>query len=135
MLDKEALVKEFVFKAIRSSGSGGQHVNKVATKIELSFSVLDSSVLIEEQKTRILNKLSNRLSKENVLQLQCGESRSQLKNKNTAIERMLDLIESSLVEKKERKATKIPRAVIKKRLKNKRLQSERKVHRKKPDLD
>ena len=135
MLDKEALVKEFVFKAIRSSGSGGQHVNKVATKIEISFSLLESSVLNEVQKARIQNKLSNRLTKENVIQLQCGESRSQLKNKNTAIDRLINILETALKVQKQRKPTKIPRAVIKKRLKNKRLRSERKGHRKKPDLD
>ncbi len=135
MLDREALVKEFVFKAIRSSGSGGQHVNKVATKIEISFSLLESSVLNEVQKARIQNKLSNRLTKENVIQLQCGESRSQLKNKNTAIDRLINILETALKVQKQRKPTKIPRAVIKKRLKNKRLRSERKGHRKKPDLD
>ena len=135
MLDKEALVKEFVFKAIRSSGSGGQHVNKVATKVEISFSLLESSVLNEVQKARIQNKLSNRLTKENVIQLQCGESRSQLKNKNTAIDRLINILETALKVQKQRKPTKIPRAVIKKRLKNKRLRSERKGHRKKPDLD
>ena len=81
MLDIIVLEKEFKLKAVRSSGSGGQHVNKVATKIELSFSVSESQVLTSDQKELIQYKLAARLTKEHVLLLQCGETRSQLKNK------------------------------------------------------
>lgn len=135
MFDKQALEKEFKLKAIRSSGSGGQHVNKVATKIELSFEVAESLVLNEEQKTLIIDKLSNRLTKENVLILQCGESRSQLKNKGIAIKRAFSIIEGALKVEAKRKPTKIPRAVIRKRLKNKKYNSDLKASRKKPNLD
>lgn len=135
MLDKIALEKEFKLKAIRSSGSGGQHVNKVATKIELSFSVSLSIVLTEEQKELILVNLSNRLTKEQVLILQCGESRSQLKNKGMAIKRAFSILEGALHVDAKRKPTKIPRAVIRKRLKNKKYNSDLKNSRRKPSLD
>lgn len=135
MLPYQELEREFNFKAIRSSGSGGQHVNKVATKIELSFSVSESSVLSEDQKSLIIEKLSNRLTKEHVLILQCGETRSQLKNKRIAISRAFSVLEAALEVKAKRKPTKVPKSVIKKRLKNKKIQSEKKANRRKPNID
>ena len=135
MLPYQELEREFNFKAIRSSGSGGQHVNKVATKIELSFSVSESLVLNQEQKALIIEKLSNRLTKEHVLILQCEETRSQLKNKRIAISRAFSILESALEVKAERKPTKVPKSVVKKRLKNKKIQSEKKANRRKPNID
>lgn len=135
MLPYQDLEKEFYLKAIRSSGSGGQHVNKVSTKIELSFSVKESKVLSEQQKDLIIEKLANRLTKDSVLILQCGETRSQLKNKRIAISRAFSVLEGALEVKAERKPTKIPKSVIKKRLKNKRILSEKKAHRRKPDIE
>ena len=135
MFDKESLLNELTFKATRSSGAGGQHVNKVSSKIELIFNLEESLVFNEEQKERLQNKLQNRLTKEGVLMLQCDESRSQHKNKELAIKRFLKLIESSLIIPKKRIPTKIPRAVIKKRLKSKRNLSDKKAYRKKPDID
>lgn len=135
MLPVVTLIKEFKYKAIRSSGSGGQHVNKVSTKVELSFLINESLALNEEQKLLVLSKLGHRLTKDSVLILQCGESRSQLKNKNIVTNRALDIIFSALKVPKKRIVTKVPKAVIKKRLKNKRLQSQLKSHRKKPRLD
>lgn len=134
MLPYQELEREFNFKAIRSSGSGGQHVNKVATKIELSFSVSESLVLTEDQKALIIEKLSNRLTKEHILILQCGETRSQLKNKRIAISRAFSVLEAALEVKAERKPTKVPKSVIKKRLKNKKIQSEKKANRRKPNI-
>jgi len=135
MFNKEALIKELNFKAIRSSGSGGQHVNKVSSKIELSFNLLESVVLNDEQKERLLKTLKNRLTKDFVLLLQCDESRSQHKNKAIVIERFLHLIKDGLFVPKKRKPTKIPKSVIAKRLKNKSTQSEKKANRKKPNID
>lgn len=135
MFNKLALEKEFKLKAIRSSGSGGQHVNKVSTKIELSFSILKSLELTKEQKQRIQLKLENRLTKDHVLILQCGESRSQLKNKGIVIKRAFLILEAALKVQAKRKPTRIPRAVIRKRLKNKKHNSERKSTRKKPIVD
>ncbi|MEM5539059.1 MULTISPECIES: alternative ribosome rescue aminoacyl-tRNA hydrolase ArfB [unclassified Olleya] len=135
MLDKQALEKEFNLKAIRSSGSGGQHVNKVATKIELSFSINDSVVLANDQKERIISKLATRLTKDQVLLLQCGDTRSQLKNKGIIIKRAIAILQQALQVDPERKPTKIPRAVIRKRLKNKKHNSDIKANRKKPKIE
>ena len=135
MFDKDALLNELTFKAIRSSGAGGQHVNKVSSKIELIFNLDASLVFNEEQKELIKSKLQNRLTKEDVLILQCDDSRSQHKNKELAIKRFLELIEKSLVVPKNSIPTKIPRAVVKKRLKSKRNLSDKKANRKKPDID
>ena len=135
MFDEEAILNELTFKAVRSSGSGGQHVNKVSSKIELSFSVSESLIFDDDQKERLLNKLQNRLTKQGVLILQCDESRSQHKNKALVIKRFLSLITEALRIQKKRKPTKVPKAAIRKRLKSKRNQSEKKANRKKPDLD
>jgi ribosome-associated protein len=135
MFNEEALIKEFNFKGIRSSGAGGQHVNKVSSKIELSFNISESLVLNETQKETIQFKLSNRITKEGLLILQCGESRSQHRNKNIAIVRAIQILKSTLFTQKKRVPTKTPKAVVFKRLKNKRLNKERKVNRRKPNLD
>ena len=135
MINEEALIKEFNFKGIRSSGAGGQHVNKVSSKIELSFNIQESLVLNEEQKEVILYKLSNRITKDGLLILQCGESRSQHRNKNIAIVRGIQILKSALFKQKKRIPTKIPRSVIFKRLKKKRVNAERKANRRKPNLD
>ncbi|WP_353777439.1 alternative ribosome rescue aminoacyl-tRNA hydrolase ArfB [Winogradskyella sp. 3972H.M.0a.05] len=129
------LISELKFKAIRSSGKGGQHVNKVSSKVELSFNLNTSKVFSDEEKQRLLQSLQNRFANEGVLILQCDESRSQHQNKTIVIQRFLKLIEEGLVVKKPRKATKIPKAVIEKRLKSKRLKSDKKASRKKPDID
>jgi ribosome-associated protein len=135
MFNKEALLKEVTFKAVRSSGSGGQHVNKVSSKVELAFNLSVSQVFSETQKERLLLKLQHRLTKTGVLMLQCGESRSQHKNKELVIKRFLVLITNGLIIPKRRIRTKIPKAVIRKRLKSKRKLSDKKANRKKPNLD
>lgn len=134
MLDEELLLTELSFKAIKSSGAGGQHVNKTASKVELSFNVEASSVLNEEQKELLLKNLQTRLSNQNVLILQCGESRSQHKNKALVIERFLEIIKQGLIVPKKRKKTKTPKVEKLKRLSNKRQQSEKKANRKPPEI-
>ncbi|WP_282134603.1 alternative ribosome rescue aminoacyl-tRNA hydrolase ArfB [Seonamhaeicola maritimus] len=135
MFNKEFLLKELTFKAVRSSGSGGQHVNKVASKIELLFNLKDSKALSEDQKNLLLLKLQNRLTKEGLLILQCDETRSQHKNKGLVIKRFFDIIRLSLTVQKRRISTKTPNAVIRKRLKNKQIKSEKKANRRKPNID
>ncbi|WP_194766645.1 alternative ribosome rescue aminoacyl-tRNA hydrolase ArfB [Tamlana sp. I1] len=135
MFDKENVIKELSFKAIRSSGSGGQHVNKVASKIELTFNLKESSVFSEAKKERLLEKLENRLTNDGVLILTCDESRSQHKNKTLVIERLFSLIEGALKVRKRRIPTKIPKSVIRKRLKSKKQQADKKANRRKPDVD
>lgn len=134
-MDKAQILRELQFKAIRSSGAGGQHVNKVSSKIELAFNLDDSYAISEEEKKHLHSKLSNRLTKENMLILHCDESRSQHKNKELVIKRFLDLIENALVMPKKRKATKPSKASVEKRLQSKKKAAQKKANRSKPDLD
>ncbi len=131
----ENLIKELTFKAIRSSGPGGQHANKVSSKIELTFDVNASKELSKEQKTLLLTSITTRLTKENILILFCDESRSQHKNKKIVIDRFLSILKKGLIQPKKRKATKPSKASIKKRLDNKKKTSVKKLSRKKPDLE
>ena len=135
MFSEAALIQELQFKAVRSSGAGGQHVNKVSSKIELSFDLLNSQAFSEVKKARLLTKLQHRLTNNGVLLMQCGESRSQHKNKALIVKRFLSLIKASLSIPKKRIPTKIPKSVIRKRLKNKRNLSDKKANRRKPNLD
>ena len=135
MFDEKAILSELSFKAIRSSGAGGQHVNKTSSKVELTFDLENSQFLSETQKELLKTNLKSRLTKMNVLILQCGESRSQHKNKSIIIQRFLDLITANLIEEKDRIPTKIPRSVVRKRLTNKRKTSEKKAKRKPPEID
>jgi len=134
-MDRPTIIHELQFKAVRSSGAGGQHVNKVSTKIELSFDLNASKALSSAEKERISLKLGHRLTKENVLLLQCDESRSQHKNKELAIKRFLEVIENALIVQKKRKATKPSKASVEKRLKHKKKAAQKKANRTRPDLD
>jgi len=129
------LLNELNFKAIRSSGPGGQHVNKTSSKIELTFDVLNSAILTEEQKQLLLKNVSSRLTKDSILILFCDESRSQHKNKEIAQKRFLQLIEKGLTIPKKRKATKPTKSSIKRRLNSKKKLSLKKSDRKNPDLE
>lgn len=131
-MNLDQLKSELKYKAVRSSGAGGQNVNKVSTKVILLFDVMASEALNAEQKEQLQLRWANRLSAEGILQLSCDESRSQFKNKNLVTERFFDLLTSALAVVKTRKATKIPRSAIEKRIKNKRWASEIKASRQKP---
>ena len=132
-MNKEILLKELSFKAVRSSGAGGQHVNKVSTKIELVFDVPKSEGLTETEKEKVYLKLANRLTKENILLLQCDEHRSQHKNKELVITRFFEQIAKALKVPKKRKATKPSKSSIEKRLKSKKKAAEKKLNRTKPN--
>lgn len=134
-MDKEVLQSELQFKAVRSSGAGGQNVNKVASKVELSFDLDASLGLTDDEKNLLIKSIPNRLTNEHILLLQCEESRSQHKNKSLVIQRFFDLIETGLIVPKRRIRTKTPRSVVKKRLKGKRKLSEKKSNRKPPEID
>lgn len=134
-MDAENLIKELSFKAVRSSGAGGQHVNKVSSKIQLTFNIQKSNVLSENEKNLLFKNLANLLSKEHVLTLFCDESRSQHRNKELAIKRFLKTIIAGLIRPKQRKSTKPTKASIKKQAENKRKHTLKKNLRKKPDLE
>lgn len=132
---KANLIKELNFKAIRSSGAGGQHVNKVSSKIELTFDVINSQHLSLNQKDRIQEKLGNKINKENILTIFCDESRSQHRNKEIAIKRFVKLISDALKQQKIRKATKPSKSSILRKAENKKKVSQKKKLRKKPRLE
>jgi ribosome-associated protein len=131
-METEKILSELTFKAVRSSGAGGQNVNKVSSKVVLSFDLSNSKALSEEEKVLIESKLSSRLTAENILILNCDEDRSQLKNKEIVMKRFLEIVKKALIVPKIRKATKIPKSVIKKRIKDKKNTSEIKQNRRKP---
>ncbi len=135
VLQKELILKELNFKAVRSSGAGGQHVNKVSSKVEVAFAIAQSNGLTLLEKDRLLLKLKNRLNKDQVLLLQCDEARSQHKNKQLVVKRLFDLLKKALHIPKKRKATKPSKAVIEKRLKSKKMASQKKSNRRPPNLD
>ncbi len=123
------LDKEVKYRTSRSGGAGGQSVNKVATKVELLFEVEKSMILSDEQKTVVLAKLKNRISSEGLLILQCSETRSQLKNKGIVFNRFIELLKETLKPKKKRKPTKPSKSSVKRRLKSKKIQSDKKQQR------
>lgn len=126
------LSPEFVFTASRSSGPGGQHANKVSTRIELRFSIADSKLLSADEKERLLHKLAHRISKDGYLIVAVQETRSQLQNKALAIAQCYKLIEKALLKPKTRRATKPTRASQLKRLEKKRYDSAKKASRRRP---
>lgn len=134
-MEVEKIISELNFKAVRSSGAGGQNVNKVSSKVVLSFDLNASQALSDDEKLLLQTNIAARLTSENILILNCDEDRSQLKNKEIVIKRFLEIIKKGLHVPKIRKATKIPKSVIKKRIKDKKNVSEIKQSRRKPNLD
>lgn len=130
----ENLIKELNFKAVRSSGAGGQHVNKVSSKIELYFDLPNSAELTSEEKELLLKNLQPKLTKQGVLLLNCDESRSQHKNKEIVIKRFLEIIYNGLKIPKKRKATKPSKSSIQKRLDKKKKLAYKKALRNKPEM-
>lgn len=133
-MNPENLIKELKFKAVRSSGAGGQHVNKVSSKVELFFDLKNSYELTDQERELLLQKLQNKLTKEGILMLQCDESRSQHKNKEIVIKRFLQVIANGLKIPKKRKATKPSKSSIQKRLDKKKKTAFKKAFRRKPEL-
>lgn len=129
------LIKELSFKAVRSSGAGGQHVNKVSSKVVLFFNITHSEALTEDEKGLLIKGLASKLNSEQTLILNCDETRSQHKNKELVIVRFLEIIRKGLVVQKPRKRTKVPKRVVQKRLDTKKKQSDKKIHRKRPDVE
>ena len=121
---------ELSFKTSRSSGSGGQNVNKVETSVTVIWKVEDSTVFTESEKERILLKLKNKINAEGILQTTVSESRTQLQNKKIATEKIQELVNKSLIVPKKRIATKPSRAKVEKRLESKKKLSEKKENRK-----
>ncbi|GEN72981.1 MULTISPECIES: alternative ribosome rescue aminoacyl-tRNA hydrolase ArfB [Chryseobacterium] len=122
--------KELSFKTSRSSGAGGQNVNKVETSVTVLWLVAGSEFFNENQKELILTKLKNRINADGYLFLTVSESRTQLMNKNKAIEKMIELVNKALIVPKKRLATKPSKGQKQKRLDTKKKISEKKENRK-----
>ena len=134
-MNKETIYKELHFKAVRSSGAGGQHVNKVSSKVELYFDLASSEAFTEKEKQLLLKNLSNRINKDGVIKIYSSESRSQHTNKEKVVKRLFKIIEKGLIVPKKRRPTKMSRAQKIKRLDNKTKQATKKILRKKPTLE
>ena len=134
-MNTEKILKELNFKAIRSSGAGGQHVNKVSSKVELSFNLENSEGISSDEKERLQLKLASKLTKDYILIISCDESRSQHKNKELVIKRFFKLIKENLKVAKRRKPTKPTKASLKRNAESKLRNSVKKALRKKPRLD
>lgn len=125
-IDFDKLTEECTFTAVRSSGSGGQNVNKVASKVALSFDVNGSEQLSEKQKSMILEKLENRINKDGFLQISSDTERTQFLNRKAVIAKFRLLLTNALKEQKKRIATKPTLASKLKRVDDKKRQSEKK---------
>jgi ribosome-associated protein len=132
-MENQILFSEIKYKAVRSSGAGGQNVNKVSSKVVLTFDLRNSQALSPEEKLLLETNLQNRLTSDLILILNCDEDRSQLKNKEIVTKRFLDILKKGLHVPKERKATKIPKSVIRKRIKDKKNISDIKQSRRRPE--
>jgi ribosome-associated protein len=134
-MEIQKLISELNYKAVRSSGAGGQNVNKVSSKVVLSFDLNNSQALTVEERVLLEKNLSTRLTTDLILILNCDEDRSQLRNKELVTKRFLELVKKGLIVQKARRETKVPKSAIRKRIKNKKNTSQLKKNRRKPDLD
>ena len=129
--NSQEFLQELIFTTSRSSGPGGQNVNKVNSKVTLKFDVVHSSILTAEQKELILKKISARLTKDGVLLIIAQDNRSQLQNKEAAVQKLDRLLTKIFTPKKQRKTTKPSKAAKQARIKDKKQRSEKKQWRQK----
>lgn len=129
VLTGRGLDKEARFKTSRSSGKGGQNVNKLETRVELWFDIAGSGLLSPGEKEMLLRKLAAKLVNGSELHIQEQSERTQLRNKELAIRKLYDALAGALKEQKPRKATKPKKSAVMARLKSKKIASERKERR------
>ncbi len=133
ILNHHYLFPELIFTTSRSSGPGGQNVNKVNSKVTLKWNVRQSQTITDEQREIVLSKLRTHLTKEGVLLLTAQEKRSQLQNKEEALHKLDRLLKKAFATRKARKATKPSKTATQKRIKEKKQRGEKKQWRKKID--
>tara|TARA_B100000795_G_scaffold200352_1_gene154138 strand:- start:90 stop:497 length:408 start_codon:yes stop_codon:yes gene_type:complete len=134
-MNKETIINELTFKAIRSSGAGGQHVNKVSSKVVLSFDLSQSDGFSDRERSLLYKSLSSRLTNAGILSISCDESKSQFQNKDKVIKRFLEIITKGLIVQKRRIATKPSKGSKRRKLDAKKQRGQTKNLRKKPKLD
>ena len=122
---------EIIFATSRSSGPGGQNVNKVESRVELRWNLAASAVLTDIQKSLILEKIAGRLTADGDLLITAQDDRSQLRNKEIALAKFHELLRKSLLRPKPRKATKPSKSAVRKRLEGKKIHGEKKAGRRK----
>lgn len=128
-LTEEELLPEFVFKASRSGGKGGQNVNKVSTKVQINFNIVGSRILSDIEKELLLEKYAARINGEGDLQVVVQKERSQLGNKELAIKKMIALINKAFEVEKKRKATRPSKSSVEVRLSDKKKEGVKKRER------
>jgi ribosome-associated protein len=130
----DAFLPELQFQTSRSSGPGGQNVNKVESRVELRFSIPASQLLTDEQKTTLLQKLASKLTTEGELLIAAQEDRSQLRNKEIAVQKFHDTLSKALHKPKPRKATKPSKGAVRQRLESKKKHGDKKANRGRVDF-
>ncbi|KFE99477.1 peptide chain release factor 1 [Chryseobacterium formosense] len=120
---------ELAYKTSRSSGAGGQNVNKVETSVTIMWDIEESNFFSDEEKKLIYTKLKNRINSEGILQLTVSESRTQLQNKKIATEKILELVDQALIIPKKRFKTKPSKSSVEKRIQQKKQHSDKKENR------
>jgi ribosome-associated protein len=126
---------ELDVRVSRSSGAGGQHVNKTSSRVEIFWNVSGSRALTDEQRSRLLEKLASRLTTEGSIRVVASDLRSQSRNRELAEERLADLVRRALIVPRRRRATKPTRASKEARLDSKKRHSTKKRDRRDTSLD
>jgi ribosome-associated protein len=132
---ESGIVQESRFQMSLSGGKGGQNVNKVSTKAEIYWSPSTSTVISEDARARILEKIPSKIDNDGEIRITCDTSRSQLQNKKTAIDKLAILIAFCFKENKPRKASKPTFSSVNKRLEGKKIQKDLKVNRRKGNYE
>ena len=134
-MHEDRIRKEITYSAVPSGGPGGQHANKVSSKVILRFDIPGSEGLTLEEKELLLTSLATKLNAEGHLLLSCDESRSQHQNKEIVTKRFLEVLQSAVAPKKKRIPTKAGKATKARRMEKKKKQAFKKALRRKPDLE
>ena len=124
---------EIAWTAIRASGPGGQHVNKASTAVQLRFDIPGSQSLTASEKALLMSFPDQRISNEGIIVIRSEESRSQARNRDIALQRLIDLLRTALAPRKPRRKTQPTKASVQKRLRDKREKSQRKQARRRPE--